>query len=41
LLVADCYHPSVIFFIHAQMKQFYEEGRKSEERIVLLLDKIS
>jgi hypothetical protein len=38
LSVADCYHPSIIFFAH--VKQFYEQGRKSEGRIVLLLNKI-
>jgi hypothetical protein len=35
LSVVDYYRPSVIFFVHVHMKQ--EQGRKSEERIVLLL----
>jgi hypothetical protein len=40
LSVADCYHSNVIFFLYVRMKQFYEQGRKSEDRIVLLLNKI-
>jgi hypothetical protein len=32
LSVADCYHPCVIFFVCVHMKQFYEQGRKSEDR---------
>jgi hypothetical protein len=40
LSMSDCYHPFVIFFVHVHMKQFYEQGRKSEERIVFLLNKI-
>jgi hypothetical protein len=34
LSVVDCYHPSVIFFVHMNMTQFYEQGRRSEERIL-------
>jgi hypothetical protein len=39
LSVVDCYHPSVIFFVHMHMKQFNKQERKSE-RIMLVLNKI-
>jgi hypothetical protein len=32
LSVADCYQQPVIFFVHVNMKQFYERERKGEQR---------